>query len=253
MILRGTVFSRALEMNTGLTVIAPGAEPEGAYKVVYVLHGLCGDSGSWTDFSMLPAYALEHRAFFVMPEAGRSFYADMTYGGKFFTYVADELPAICRRVFNVSARREDTAIIGGSMGGFGALKCALSRPERYGLCCAFASACLFLKDDLEKHQAQFRERYGEQLFRDFRAILGEDLAWRPDMEILELAKRAAAASERPRIYAACGADDPFQADNARMGEELRKLGFDLEYEEWPGGHDWAFFDEALRRGVVRMG
>lgn len=250
MILRGTVYSCTLEMDTGITVIAP---EEGARKVVYLLHGLQGSNGNWADFTMLPAYAREHRAVFVMPEAGRSFYADMTYGGKYFSYVADELPEICKRVFNVSAERGDTAIVGGSMGGFGALKCALSRPERYGFCCAFASACLFLRDDLEKHQAQFQEQYGEQLFRDFRAILGEDLAWRPDMEILELAKKAAASAEKPKIYTACGTDDPFHADNARLGGELRRLGFDLEYEEWPGGHDWAFFDEALRRALARMG
>ena len=249
MILRGTVYSRTLEMDTGITVIAP---EEGARKVVYLLHGLQGSNGNWADFTMLPAYALEHRAVFVMPEAGRSFYADMTYGGKYFSYVADELPEICKRVFNVSAERQDTAIVGGSMGGFGALKCALSRPERYGACCAFASACLFLKNDLEKHQAQFCETYGEQLFRDFRAILGEDLAWNPEMEILELAKKAMTKPDKPRIHLACGTEDPFHDDNALMSGELRKLGFDAEYEEWPGRHDWTFFDEALRRALGRI-
>ena len=249
MILRGTVYSRTLEMDTGITVIAP---EEGTRKIVYLLHGLPGSNGNWAAFTMLPAYALEHCAVFVMPEAGRSFYTDMTYGGKYFSYVADELPEICGRVFNISAKREETAIVGGSMGGFGALKCALSRPAQYGACCAFASACLFLANDLEKHQAQFCEAYGEQLFRDFRAILGEDLAWNAEMEILELAKRATAHTERPKIYLACGTEDPFHADNALMSGELRKLGFDLAYDEWPGRHDWTFFDEALRRALAKI-
>ena len=78
---------------------------------------------------------------------------DMEYGFRYFTYVTEELPAICKDIFRISAEREDTAIIGGSMGGYGALRCALSRPGQYGMCAAFSSGCLFLKEGIEELKA----------------------------------------------------------------------------------------------------
>lgn len=253
MILRGSVFSQTLDTDTGITVIAPdrgdGTLPP---KVVYLLHGLSGSSGNWSDLSTLPDYASDYRAVFVMPEAGRSFYADMAYGGRYFSYVAEELPEICARTFNISSRREDTVIAGCSMGGFGALKCALSKPARYGACCALSSGCLFLRRDLASHRGNFEAVYGERLLRDFRAILGEDLEWRADMEILALAEKAAECGKTPKIYASCGAGDPLREDNALICKELSSLGFDVTYEEPPGGHNWRFFDAALRRALTEI-
>jgi S-formylglutathione hydrolase FrmB len=125
MILRGNVFSKILEMDTGITIVTPNDfKMDGTYKVVYLLHGACGNNGTWADYSMLPVYANHGKTIYVLPEVARSFYTDMKYGFKYFSYITEELPNICKTVFNISADREDTAIIGGSMGGYGALNCA---------------------------------------------------------------------------------------------------------------------------------
>lgn len=55
----------------------------------------------------------------------------MTHGGKFFTYIADELPGKMRAFLPLSERREDTFIAGFSMGGYGAFKIGLARPMQY--------------------------------------------------------------------------------------------------------------------------
>ena len=254
MILRGSVFSRILEMETGITVITPqDYQTDEPYKVAYLLHGLCGNSGNWADYTMLPAHALDCRAVFVMPEAGRSFYADMKYGQRFFSYVADELPLICKRTFNVSAAREDTAVMGVSMGGYGALKVALSRPEQFGSCCAFSSACLYLREQIRGMNMlgdldAMREYIGEQLIRDFQAILGDGFETKPEDQILDLAADAG-AGRRTRIYSACGAGDDLRGDNRRFRDDMLRLGYDFTYEEWVGGHDWIFFDAALKKAL----
>lgn len=256
MLLRGSVFSKTLEMETGLTVIAPTAKRDGEpCKVAYVLHGLCSNHGSWVDYTQLPLFALGYPVLFVMPDVGRSFYMDLKYGQRFFSYVVDELPAICENVFNISASREDTAIIGGSMGGFGALKCALARPEQYGSCGALASACLFLKEGFAELRQQggiamMKETLGEQLVRDFQAALGPDLEFDPANDLPRLARAASGGGEKPRIYAACGVEDGLLADNRRFAGEMRPLDFDFAYEELPGAHDWVFFNEGLRRALA---
>jgi S-formylglutathione hydrolase FrmB len=147
---------------------------------VYLFHGLRGDSGSWLDNSMLPVFARDYNAVFILPDAGRSFYADMKYGQNFFTWLSRELPGLCKRLFNITAKPADTAVIGCSLGGYGALKCALSYPGRYGF---------------------------------------------------------------------CGALDRLYPENIRFREDMEQLEFDFTFEEWEGGHDWEFFNEALKRAL----
>ena len=205
MILRGSVSSKVLKMDTGITIVAPNDFQTGhPYQVAYLLHGLYGNNSNWADNTMLPVYANDYPVIFIMPEVARSLYTDMRYGLKYFTYITDELPDICKSIFNISADRADTAVIGGSMGGYGALKCALSRPEQYGICCAFSSAFLFLKEYLDRQREngtakEFKATYGEQLIIDFNAAFGDDLKWSPQDEILELAKMANKQSVKPRI------------------------------------------------------
>lgn len=221
MILRGTVFSQTMEMDSGITVIAPndftGRAP---YRIAYLLHGRSGNSDSWADYSMLPFYALSGKTVYVLPEVGRSMYADMRYGLQYFTYVADELPALVGRLFNISSKREDTAVIGASMGGYGALKIALSRPDRFGMCGAISSACLFLREGLEQMRQgrgnpEFVAMLGQKTFDDFDAAFGEDLAYSPEMDVVALADTVADAADKPEMYAACGTNDPFLQDNRR--------------------------------------
>ena len=103
----------------------------GTPRVLYLLHGLGGDCEEWTRFSKIEYYAKKYNFIIVLPEVGRSFYCDTAYGANYFTYVADELPAICGKWFRLDSRRENTFIAGESMGGYGAVKIGLSRPWRF--------------------------------------------------------------------------------------------------------------------------
>lgn len=254
MILRGSVYSQTLEMDTGITVYIPDkVKPDNPYKTAYLLHGLKGSNGDWINYTMLPVHAGNYDVIFIMPEVARSFYANMKYGLKYYSYITEELPVICQRVFNISSQREDTAIIGNSMGGYGALKCALSQPQQYGYCCAFSPPCLFLHEDMETQRAngyaELKASHGEQLLTDFKAIFGEELDWDSDYEILAMAKKISSQPLKPKIFTACGTEDYLYADNIRFCREMKKLNFDYTYEEWSGKHDWYFFNEALQRAL----
>jgi S-formylglutathione hydrolase FrmB len=255
MILRGDFFSSALRTTTNIQVLIPdNFKEEGPYKIVYLLHGLHGNQGAWFDNTMLPYYAKDYNAVFVCPEAGRSFYADLKYGQSFFAYVGGELPQVCKKVFNISAKREDTAVMGCSMGGYGVLKLALTYPERYGFCGAIAPACLFIKGILEglrKEPGAMVEGREDlkAVLTDLYAVYGGDLAPREENDIIDLLKKFPACGEKPKIYAVCGTEDDLRTENLLFREEMRKAGFDYTYEEWPGGHEWYFFNEALKKAL----
>jgi S-formylglutathione hydrolase FrmB len=245
-------------MHTGLSVLVPGNGPiKGSYKIAYLLHGLHGSHDTWLDNTMLPVFAKDYNVVFIMPEAGRSFYANMHNGLKYFTYISEELPEICKGIFNISGRREDTAIIGCSMGGYGALKCALSKPEQYGFCGAISSACLFLKNILDNLRGNVSvwlesdDPQAEAILRDFYAAFGNDLTSKPDDDIPELVRRLSGAPVKPVIYAACGMGDNFRKENLRFKESMETTDFDFTYEEWQGIHDWYFFDGALKKAMEK--
>jgi S-formylglutathione hydrolase FrmB len=254
MILRGEYFSPTLQMETRLSLVIPdGAGPRGKRSAVYLLHGLCGRSGDWIDYTTIAGDAARGGAILIMPEVARSFYADMRYGLDYFSYVADELPTVCADLFNLDTSRERTGVVGASMGGFGALRCALSRPERFGWCAAFSAPCLNLRHDFDLAARgltvdALKRVWGERLINDFQAILGETLSPAPALDIPALARGLADAPVKPRIRTACGLADPaFLADNRRFAAEMATLDVDFAYDEWDGGHDWAFFATALDR------
>jgi putative tributyrin esterase len=86
-----------------------------------------------------------------------------------------------------------------------------------------------------------------------RAVFG-DLSKVPGSkhDLMALAKKAAKASMRPRLYQCCGTKDELYEDNLRFREAVRKLPFDLTYEEGPGEHNWAYWDTMIQRVLVWM-
>ena len=256
--LSGTVYSDILEMDTPVSIITPNQltrdEP---YKVAYVLHGLRGNATSWLDYSMLPVYAMGGNTIYILPDAGRSMYTDMKHGFRYFTYLTEELPQICRSVFRISADREHTAVMGASMGGYGALKCALTKPEQYGLCAAFSSGCLFIKNDLafmrENGMDAAARIWGTQLANDIPSIFGDDLVWKPEYELTELATEAKQKGVLPEIYMTCGTEDKFYPDHVRFTGILDEIGIDCTFEQWHAKHDFLCFDKALKRTVFKYG
>ena len=251
MILRGYYRSDTLHTTENIQFIIPdgGAGP---YRVVYLLHGLHGNQGTWIDDTMLPYYSREYNAVFVIPEAGRSFYCDQKYGRKYFSFISEELPRISRTIFNISTRWEDTAVMGCSMGGYGALKLALSKPDQFGFCGSIAAACIYLQpilDALREDPDSYRKRGpGEaEILMDLYTIYGDDLEYLPGNDISALVKNFPAGKPMPKIYATCGTEDNLREENLKLKDAMQDTAFDFTYEEWPGGHDWYFFNDALKK------
>lgn len=252
--LNGTVFSKILNMDTGITVVTPNQMKENElYNVVYLLHGLCGNHQTWLDYSMLATYASVGQSIYIMPEVSRSFYTDMKYGLKYLTYVTEELLQICQSIFNIASDREHTVIMGCSMGGYGALKCALFKPEQYGICCAFSSSCLFIQEGLENlrnhsMRQNYIDNFGKELIQDFQAIFGENFEYRKEDDILELMKHIDCL---PQIYLTCGKQDMFYQDHIRFCKKLDQLHVSYEFEQWEAQHDFVYFNDALKKAISK--
>ena len=125
-LIRCDFFSESLALGTSMTVLLPqssagqvgvdGAPESGPPPVLYLLHGLTDDDTAWTRYTSIERYAAARGLAVVMPQVHRSFYADEANGGRFWTFLSEELPQVVERFFRVSTRREDTFVAGLSHG-----------------------------------------------------------------------------------------------------------------------------------------
>ena len=128
-------YSEALSLTCAVHVLLPqpagsptgtaGLPPGQKYPTLYLLHGLSDDHTIWMRRTSIEHYAAERNLAVVMPAVARSFYQDMASGPKYWTFLSEELPALCQRCFPLSAVREDNAaskrpvIVGFAFDGFG--------------------------------------------------------------------------------------------------------------------------------------
>lgn len=103
----------------------------------------------------------------------------MAYGLPYFTYVSEELPAVCRRMFGLGAARERNYIFGLSMGGYGAMKCALTYPDRYAGAASF-SGVADLRRTVERRSISLHESEIAAIFGEEKAGSAEGRSLRPD-------------------------------------------------------------------------
>jgi S-formylglutathione hydrolase FrmB len=245
--LRCDFFSEALSLSTSMTVLLPqqtttqigmsGRATSGAPPVLYLLHGLSDDDTIWLRRTSIERYAAPLGLAVVMPQVHRSFYADQAYGGRYWTFLSDELPELVGSLFRVSDRREDTFVAGLSMGGYGAFKWALRHPDRFAAAASLSGAVdvagLRTRSDRPEDPRMFERIFGD---RD-PAGTDDDLLW-----LLAGADRAAL----PALYACCGTDDELIGDNRAFAEACGAAAVPLTTDFGPGAHDWAYWDEQIQ-------
>ncbi|GAA3170421.1 alpha/beta hydrolase family protein [Blastococcus jejuensis] len=244
--LRVDFFSDALSLSTSMTVLLPqrtttqvgltGRTTEGPPPVLYLLHGLSDDDTIWLRRTSIERYVAPLGLAVVMPQVHRSFYTDQAYGGSYWTFLTEELPALVGSWFQVSQRRADTFVAGLSMGGYGALKWALRQPERFAAAASLSGAV---------HVAGLRTRRERpEDPRLFDRVFGDrEVAGGPD-DLLHLIGQPAAV--RPPLYVCCGTEDPLIDDNRALVERSRAAGFDVTSDFGPGAHDWAYWDATIQ-------
>ncbi|MGL4408171.1 MAG: S-formylglutathione hydrolase [Zoogloea sp.] len=204
----------------GIALVAPDTSPRGA--------DVPGDpDGAW-DFGH-----------------GAGFYLNATQAPwaqhyRMHDYVVDELPALIEAHFPVSTAR---AISGHSMGGHGALVCALRNPGRYRSVSAFAPIC---------HPSQVP--WGHKALGRY---LGENpSAW----ATWDSCALIAAGAELPPIKVDQGAADSFLATQLQPETLLAACaarGHEIEYALHPGyDHSYyfiaSFIENHLRWHWIRL-
>jgi putative tributyrin esterase len=243
-------FSDVLVSRSTINVILPQrkpSDPQDNYhpplRVLYLLHGYSDDHTAWQRWTSIERYVEGLNLAVIMPAVQNSFYVDMLHGGRYFTYLTEELPSVVHDLFPLSTERSDTFVAGLSMGGYGAFKLALARPDLYAAAASLSGAldiCAVLKENDDPDNKAWLDTM-RNIFSDLEKVPGSV------HDLFALAQKVSPAANKPRLFQYCGTDDFLYADNIRFRDFIRPLGFDYTYEETPGDHNWKYWDMMIQK------
>jgi len=245
-----TMRSTVLDMDVKLDLILPEdrhhtADLQGRrYPILYVLHGYKEDCSTWMRLSNLPLLVRDLPLIVCTVSGYNGFYVNQDGGFRIYDYLTQELPVKLANFLPVSPARQDTYIMGESMGGYGTLRLALSAPERYGHACVLSGGPL---------DPAMMERFDGRL----RALFGPADAFKGGNDDLYHLADLLQASDRPapQLLFYCGTEDPGYHRTAAYVDYLKehcpRLSVSAAY--WPGVHDFHFWNSALPKALTAFG
>ncbi len=242
-VLRMAVSADVILPQASKTQIGMDGTRTDRFPTLYLLHGLSDDHTVWGRRTSIERYAARYGIAVVMPNVHRSWYSDMAHGGKYLTFISEELPRICRSFFNdMSDARELNYIAGLSMGGYGALKIAMADPSRFAGVASFSGAF-----DIEKRLAAEEQAGGHELLDVFGSRTISDSSH--DV-FAAVQKQLDANVSLPSVYLSCGTEDGLLSSSRAMHALLEKHGVAHVYHEAPGSHNWDLWDDEIQRALA---
>ena len=214
-------------------VILPAANFDHSKKlpVMYLLHGGNGNFRDWSNYSDVSRFA-ERGLILVMPEGDESYYMNAATrpNDRYEDYITSDLIHDVESRFPAANDRSHRAIVGVSMGGFGAITLSLKHPDLFFFAAGISSAI-----DVPSRPFSWK-RIGQ--YRGHAAIFGP---WGSDTrrnnDPFVLARRAD-PQHAPYFYLTCGEQEGLLPSNRKFAALLAQRHFHYEFHTGPGGHDW---------------
>jgi putative tributyrin esterase len=141
-------------------------------------------------------------------------------------WILDEVPAIAALACPAVGAGSPVCISGLSMGGFGAMHLGGKYPGRYAAIAAHSS-CTRTEQLLEFTQ-------------------NDQNGWsKAYVDLDAFAALSAAGSSLPPLRIDCGTEDPLLDHNRELTAALTEAGIVHSYTEYPGGHEWPYWEARL--------
>ena len=235
-------FSRSLSKASSLNIVFPDAPniPR-PWSVFYLLHGLSDDHSIWMRRTSIERYVEGYPLVVVMPDGGRGWYTDAhsPAGAKHESDIVNDLVGLVDRTFPVKAERAGRAIGGLSMGGYGAVKIGLKHHEMFASVNSHSGAVSIAR----RTPAEINE-----FEKELAAIFGPNPKGGPEdpFSIVERIDHG----RIPAIRIDCGEKDFLIDDNRNFHKHLESLHIPHEYAEYPGEHNWAYWDLHVQEAIT---
>jgi putative tributyrin esterase len=218
---------------------------EKRFPVLYLLHGITGQSSNWLEKTRVALYATQYDLFIVMVEGGNGWYTDSATvpADKYESYILRELIPDVEKHFRVSTQREGRAIAGLSMGGYGAIKFGLKHPEMFALAGSMSGA--FKAPSWTDKELTDPGVIRDSVWQTFGPV---GSSTRAANDVFKLAREIPTQQipSLPYLYFDCGTEDFFFTNNRDLANLFVELKIPHEYRELPGTHSWTYWDAQVQ-------
>jgi len=234
-----TFRSMALRRDMQYRVVMPESIVVGTkLPVLYLLHGGGGGFRDWTNYSDVSRYA-EGGLILIMPEGNSSYFTNAAEPpqDRYEDYIVKDLISDVETKFPAASDRAKRAIVGVSMGGFGAVNLALRHPELFAFAGGISAA-------LDVPSRPFSIKRLEQ-WRRHRAIFGPWEGQRQHENDPFVLARSADPARTPYLFLTCGEQEGLLATNRAFAALLAQRHFLYEFHTAPGDHNWTQWDDRL--------
>jgi len=227
-------FANSIQKASSMNLLIP--ERPGPWATLYLLHGLSDDHTMWQRRTSIERYVEGTRLLVVMPDGHRNFYVnDPRPGGMAYEdHIVRDVRGFVERTFPVVRSRRGRAIAGLSMGGYGAMMLGLKHAGLFSVISAHSGAFGLL------HMGDRRPQ-----FADLLASLSKT-----KYDCASLARALKRSGRKVAIRFDCGTDDGLIDRNRALHAQMEKVHLAHEYAEYPGGHNWAYWDEHIRETLA---
>ena len=236
-----TFHSAALQRTMPYRVVLPAGYNSGRkLPVIYLLHGNGESFRSWTDDSDIAQYATKG-IILVMPQGDSSYYVNSAHDAqdRYEDYITQDLIADVEQRFPAANDREHRAIVGVSMGGFGAIVLALKHPEIFSFAAGLSPA-------LDAPSRPFSFKRISQWWR-FRSIFGARNGQHQRENDPYVLAHSADPAKTPYLWLSCGDQEGLLPANLKFDAILKRRGFRSEFIKAHGGHNWGQWNGLLSR------
>lgn len=253
--------SNILNRQINYAVLLPEGydESEESYPVVYLLHGYGDDETAWYTYGNIMAYVDGYASeivpmIYVMPYSFNTYYIDKYNGTYPFMemFVNELVPKIDRR-FRTKADKTQRAVMGYSMGGYGALILPAMNPDVFTisvpLSMSFRTDEQYIAESQTSFDNQWAPNFGPNKGASGMARLSNYFKERSPFHFF--AQADLSAYENLKILIDCGDDEEsLSFTNDKLHSVMRDHGVGHEYRVQSGGHSFNYwrkcYPEALR-------
>jgi S-formylglutathione hydrolase FrmB len=255
-VVQDSFFAPSIQSTSKFLVVLPDgyAKSHERYATVYLLHGWGGDYTNWVKLTDLVRYAKSHNFIFIAPDAKNSWYTNSISqpDAKYEDFIIKDVIPFIDGKYRTNQSKFNRAIVGLSMGGYGAAKFGLKYSRQF-----FFAGCLSpaIHVPYGLEDTSLVARRSKESIQGLKDIFGSSRndTW-PDNDVFTLVEKANPKTA-PYFYLAMGSQDglPEILDlTPKFAAALRKAGIPFEMHETAGAHDWKFWDKEIEIVLKRI-
>jgi S-formylglutathione hydrolase FrmB len=227
-----TFHSTALNRDMPYRVLFPShISTDKTLPVLYLLHGGGGGFRDWSNYSDVAEFAALG-ILLIMPEGESSYYVNSAEhaSDRYEDFIVHDLIADVEKRFPAAANRNNRAVAGVSMGGYGAITLALKHPDLFVFAAGISPAI-----DVPSRPFSWK-RLSQS--RRFESIFGpKGSATRRENDPFVLV-RSADPARTPYLFITSGEQESFLAPTRKFAALLQQRQLAFEFHTRVGNHDW---------------